>query len=38
MAFSGWTIPLPFSDIDCGTLQAGLLSGEIEMTEKGTPG
>jgi hypothetical protein len=37
MAFNGWTIPLPLSDIDCGTLQTGLLSGEIEITEKGTP-
>jgi hypothetical protein len=35
-AFNGWTIPLPLRDMDCGILQAGLLSGEIQITEKGT--
>jgi hypothetical protein len=37
MAFNGWTIPLPLSDTDCSTLRTGLLSGEINITEKGTP-
>ena len=37
MAFNGWSIPLPLSDTHCATLQTGLLSGEIEITEKGTP-
>jgi len=36
-ADNGWTIPLPLSDADCSTLQTGLSSGEIEITEKGTP-
>jgi len=36
-AFNGWTIPLPLSDTDCGILRAGLLSGEIQIAEKGTP-
>jgi len=37
MASNGWNIPLPLSDTYCDTLQTGLLSGEIEITEKGTP-
>jgi hypothetical protein len=33
MAFNGWTILLPLSDIDCGTLQIGLMSGEIVVED-----
>lgn len=35
-AFNGWTIPLPLSNTDCDILRAGLLSGEIQIAEKGT--
>jgi hypothetical protein len=37
-AFNGWTIPLPLSHADCTVLRDGLLSGEIKITENGTPG